>query len=118
MQEAIEVLKGQLYFWVARSSDAVRAAASVGLVLQIDSELTYEPFASDFGPLHLGCTYRFCNKLNSLLRVRISRVLACVCTICFLLVVEIACNVEVPTGGFKTEATCNLRDWQPCTQKG
>lgn len=79
MQEAIEVLKGQLYFWVARSSDAVRAAASVGLVLQIDSELTYEPFASDFGPLHLGCTYRFCNKLKCLLRVRLasSAVLLC-----------------------------------------
>jgi cell division cycle 14 len=34
----------------------------------IDSELVYEPFCSDFGPLNLASTYKFCIELEKLLR--------------------------------------------------
>ena len=30
----------------------------------------YEPFFADFGPLNLGCAYRFCHMLQSSLKVR------------------------------------------------
>lgn len=36
----------------------------------IDTELVYEPFCADFGPLNLGNTFRFCQKLSALLKVR------------------------------------------------
>ena len=35
---------------------------------QVDSTLVYEPFAFDFGPLHVGCTFRFCELLRMKLR--------------------------------------------------
>jgi len=35
----------------------------------IDTTLHYEPFFSDFGPLNLGCTYRFCEMLSAKLEV-------------------------------------------------
>lgn len=31
----------------------------------------YEPFASDFGPLNLSCTYKFCQQTKRLLQVAI-----------------------------------------------
>ena len=31
-------------------------------------ELVYEPFCSDFGPLNLGMTYKFCVELDKLLK--------------------------------------------------
>eukprot|EP00359_Climacostomum_virens_P010746 CAMPEP_0204914492 /NCGR_PEP_ID=MMETSP1397-20131031/12365_1 /ASSEMBLY_ACC=CAM_ASM_000891 /TAXON_ID=49980 /ORGANISM="Climacostomum Climacostomum virens, Strain Stock W-24" /LENGTH=420 /DNA_ID=CAMNT_0052086091 /DNA_START=72 /DNA_END=1334 /DNA_ORIENTATION=- len=34
----------------------------------IDSELVYEPFCSDFGPLNIAMTYKFCIELEKLLR--------------------------------------------------
>ena len=36
----------------------------------IDTELVYEPFCADFGPLNLGNTFRFCQKLSALLKVQ------------------------------------------------
>lgn len=30
----------------------------------IDNELVYENYYSDFGPLNLGCVYRYCKLLN------------------------------------------------------
>lgn len=70
LQEAIEIHPGQLYFWVSGRGESSRVSASSGLVLHVDNELTYEAFANDFGPLHLGCTHRFCRKLSFLLKVR------------------------------------------------
>lgn len=37
------------------------------ICFNVDEELLYEPFFSDFGPLHLGHTFRFCELLNRLL---------------------------------------------------
>ena len=36
--------------------------------LQIDATLVYEPFAFDFGPLHVGRTFRFCELMRMKLR--------------------------------------------------
>lgn len=36
--------------------------------LCIDHELIYEPFFADFGPLNMGQSYRFCEKLDSLVK--------------------------------------------------
>lgn len=69
VQEAIEIHPDLLYFWVTRRGESGRVASSSSLVLHIDNELKYEPFANDFGPLHLGSTYRFCRKLSFLLKV-------------------------------------------------
>ena len=93
MQEAIEIQPNHLYFWVTRRGESGRVASSSGLVLHIDNELKYEPFANDFGPLHLGCTYRFCRKLSFLLKVCFGAVVcdpglralwSCVCALCQL----------------------------------
>ncbi len=35
---------------------------------QIDATLVYEPFAFDFGPLHCGRTFRFCELMRMKLR--------------------------------------------------
>ena len=69
VQDAIELHPNHLYFWVPRRGDSGHVASASGLLLHIDNELKYEPFANDFGPLHLGCTYRFCKKLSFLLKV-------------------------------------------------
>ncbi|KAK6589577.1 CDC14 phosphatase [Cryptosporidium xiaoi] len=34
----------------------------------IDDELVYEPFFQDFGPLNLRCIYKYCKKVDSLLK--------------------------------------------------
>ncbi|KAL5367767.1 CDC14 phosphatase [Cryptosporidium parvum] len=34
----------------------------------IDDELVYEPFFQDFGPLNLRCIYKYCKKVDNLLR--------------------------------------------------
>ena len=36
--------------------------------MQIDATLVYEPFAFDFGPLHCGRTFRFCELMRMKLR--------------------------------------------------
>ena len=36
-------------------------------LLCIDDLCAYQPFYQDFGPLHLGCTVRFCNAVDGLL---------------------------------------------------
>ena len=69
VQDAIEIHPNHLYFWVTRRGESGRVASAWGLLLHIDNELKYEPFANDFGLLHLGCTYRFCKKLSFLLKV-------------------------------------------------
>ena len=69
MQDATEVVPGKVYFVSSNSQEVTKQLARDGLVINMDKELVYEPYSSDFGPLNLGCTYRFCEKLNSILAV-------------------------------------------------
>ncbi|CAM6084333.1 unnamed protein product [Calypogeia fissa] len=66
-----EVIRNRLYFaplhWT-EDSVVLSALPRPGTAFCIDDELIYEPFFTDFGPLNLGCTYRFCWKLHGLLK--------------------------------------------------
>lgn len=95
-QDAIEVIPDRFYFYVARSATALRDAGAAGLVLHIDSELLYEPFFADFGPLNAGQTFRFCARANELLRVRPLRMLHSHCLLskaCALEALRSRCRV-------------------------
>ena len=62
---AEEVITDRIY-WVALVTMPKNTAKSH--YFSIDSELTYEPFFADFGPLNLAMTYRYCKLLDSKLR--------------------------------------------------
>lgn len=94
--EALEMIPGRLYHYVAKwqpqeteeahffsvrltSPRSVSLPSFVDCVLhqavshilsssQIDATLVYEPFAFDFGPLHAGRTFRFCELMRMKLR--------------------------------------------------
>jgi len=50
---------------MASSANATAASASNYHYFSIDQLLRYQPFYQDFGPLNLGCTYRFCTILRT-----------------------------------------------------
>jgi hypothetical protein len=62
---ACEILPGKLYFATLRTDPQQTNAFHF---FSVDGELNYEPFFADFGPLSLGCLYRFCNILNEKLK--------------------------------------------------
>lgn len=57
---AIEIIKDQFYFL---SSKTPLRDTDDAHFFCTDTSLTYEPFFSDFGPLNVGQTYRFCKML-------------------------------------------------------
>lgn len=61
LSSAIEVLPKRLYFGSFRFLPP--ESSSVHLFC-IDDSLVYEPFYADFGPLNLGCLYRYCQLLK------------------------------------------------------
>jgi len=66
---AQEILPGRLFFMVVKccTKKNEKSAASDKVkrhFFTIDNWLRYEPFFVDFGPLNLGCLYRFCMLLN------------------------------------------------------
>ena len=71
-QDALEIIAGLFYFVVSKSPEAriKEVEAAGGTLLHVQSELIYEPFASDFGPLHAGQTFRFCTKASAAIQVR------------------------------------------------
>ena len=60
----------------------------------------YEPFCADFGPLNLGNTFRFCQKLSSLLKVQHSCARSACLTACrpltFCLLLQTASTTGKP----------------------
>ncbi|GBN11493.1 Dual specificity protein phosphatase CDC14B [Araneus ventricosus] len=62
-----EFIKGRLYFATLQTPIKPRSNASTHF-FSIDSELLYESFYSDFGPLNLSKLYRYCCKLNKKLK--------------------------------------------------
>jgi Dual specificity protein phosphatase, N-terminal half len=63
------VIPSEFFFVVTRQQGALRQLGSQGVVLHVDSELRYEPFCADFGPLNAAQTYRFCARANAALQV-------------------------------------------------
>eukprot|EP00249_Psilotum_nudum_P021677 c28198_g1_i2 orf=1171-2874(-) len=80
-----EIISGKLYFAVLHKPEDLKASWLPGpaICFSIDDELVYEPFYADFGPLNLACTYRFCWKLNGLLKEgETHRRCVCFCCCC------------------------------------
>lgn len=62
LAEAVEILPGRLY-WAALH---VMPRSSLKChYFSIDSDLVYEPFFADFGPLNLSMMYRYCQMLEA-----------------------------------------------------
>jgi cell division cycle 14 len=64
LEHATELLPGRLFFL---SLNRIPKSTSTCHYYSIDDELQYLPFLADFGPLHLGCVYRFCVLTEDLL---------------------------------------------------
>mmetsp|Transcript_97057 Transcript_97057/g.216485 ORF Transcript_97057/g.216485 Transcript_97057/m.216485 type:complete len:430 (+) Transcript_97057:140-1429(+) len=62
LADAIEVIPDRV-FWVSLHAMPKQTAKSH--YFSIDTELVYEPFFADFGPLNLGMTYRYCKMLEA-----------------------------------------------------
>ena len=65
MTSAVEIIPGKL-FWISDKTPPKNQANSHYFC--IDNELVYQPFCSDFGPLNLGMTYKFCVELERLIK--------------------------------------------------
>lgn len=62
---SIEIIKDKLY-WISDKNPPKNQPNA--FFFNIDSDLAYEPFSSDFVPLDLGKTYRFISELQKLLQ--------------------------------------------------
>ncbi|CAK1591175.1 unnamed protein product [Parnassius mnemosyne] len=58
-----EYIKNVLYFATVRPGRILKNTADIHYFC-IDNELIYENYYSDFGPLNLGCIYKYCRILN------------------------------------------------------
>lgn len=69
-QPVIEIIKSKVHpdklFWVSDIDPPKNKPNSC--FFNIDKELVYEPFCSDFGPLNLAMTYKYCAELERLLK--------------------------------------------------
>lgn len=65
LADALELIPDRLY-WVALHT--VPKNTSKSYYFSVDTELVYEPFFADFGPLSLSMVYRYCKMLESKLR--------------------------------------------------
>lgn len=61
----IEIIPGRLY-WVSDSKEP--KGEKKAFFFNTDEQLEYYPFFKDFGPLNLGCMYRFVTELQKLLK--------------------------------------------------
>jgi cell division cycle 14 len=62
---SVEIIPNKLY-WVSDKTPPRNQANSYYFC--IDNELVYQPFCSDFGPLNIGMTYKFCIELEKLIK--------------------------------------------------
>ncbi|XP_045505359.1 dual specificity protein phosphatase CDC14B-like isoform X2 [Colias croceus] len=62
-----EYIKNVLYFATVRQGRVLKSTNETHYFC-IDSQLIYENYYSDFGPLNLGCVYKYCKILNDKLK--------------------------------------------------
>ncbi|XP_032523729.2 dual specificity protein phosphatase CDC14B-like isoform X2 [Danaus plexippus] len=62
-----EYIKNVLYFATVRPGKSLKNTEETHYFC-IDNELIYENYYSDFGPLNLGCVYKYCKILNEKLK--------------------------------------------------
>ena len=60
----LEIIPGRLY-WA--SLNQIPKNTGTHHFFSIDTELVYEAFFADFGPLNLSCTYRYCKLVKAIL---------------------------------------------------
>lgn len=65
--DAVTILPNRLY-WVTLHTDTPPKNSAKSHYFSIDNTCIYEPFFSDFGPLNLGVTYRYCKMLDDMLK--------------------------------------------------
>lgn len=58
-----EYIKNVLYFATVRPGKVFENTAETHF-FSVDDELVYENYYCDFGPLNLGCVYKYCRILN------------------------------------------------------
>ncbi|CAG9792734.1 unnamed protein product [Diatraea saccharalis] len=63
-----EYIKNVLYFATVRQGKLVKNTVDTHYFC-IDNELIYENYYSDFGPLNLGCVFKYCTILNEKLKL-------------------------------------------------
>jgi cell division cycle 14 len=65
-----EIVPGRLYFvYMPQNTGGTPPGVPRGsLCYWLDHDLIYEPFCADFGPCNLAHTWRFCQRINHLLR--------------------------------------------------
>ncbi|XP_063633742.1 dual specificity protein phosphatase CDC14AB-like isoform X2 [Cydia splendana] len=63
-----EYIKNILYFAILRQDKLINSRPDTHY-FSIDNELVYENYFSDFGPLNLGCVYKYCKLLIEKLKV-------------------------------------------------
>ena len=70
-----EIISGKLYFALASVPPGTlpRGLPEGSLAYWLDQDLIYEPFCADFGPCNLAHTWRFCERVNHLLKEGASR---------------------------------------------
>ncbi|OMJ65716.1 hypothetical protein SteCoe_30415 [Stentor coeruleus] len=61
----VEIISNRLY-WISDKNPPRNQANSYYFC--IDNELVYQPFCSDFGPLNISMTYKFCIELEKLIK--------------------------------------------------
>lgn len=67
-----EYIKNVLYFATVRQGKVPKNTPETHYFC-IDDELVYENYYSDFGPLNLGCIYKYCKILNEKLKQFLNR---------------------------------------------
>lgn len=67
-----EYIKNVLYFATVRQGKILKHTADTHY-FSIDDELIYENYYSDFGPLNIGCVYKYCKLLNDKLKSYINK---------------------------------------------
>lgn len=69
VEHLIEIIKSRLYFGVTSSLNPVLIKNTSNVhYFCTDDELFYINYYYDFGPLNISCLYKYCMKLNSLLK--------------------------------------------------
>ncbi|XP_063372513.1 dual specificity protein phosphatase CDC14B-like [Cydia amplana] len=63
-----EYIKNILYFASLKNDEKIKSRPDTHY-FSIDNELVYENYFSDFGPLNLGCVYKYCKLLNEKLKL-------------------------------------------------
>ncbi|XP_063547340.1 dual specificity protein phosphatase CDC14AB-like [Cydia strobilella] len=67
-----EYIKNILYFATLRQDKQIKSKPDTHY-FSIDNELVYENYFSDFGPLNLGCVYKYCKLLSEKLKLFLNK---------------------------------------------